>query len=118
MIKTKSFWSDKQLNSIKLSHQNFLKKAYFEIIKHQCPPNLFSVVYADNNDILYDQVFESNDKIVEIIKKVNIKQKREFREADAQKGTNYTIRERENEKEVKVRIESGGELKDFIKQDF
>lgn len=41
-----------------------------------------------------------------------------IQEIDIEKGTNYTIREIENEREVKARIEHDDKLEDLIEQDF
>ena len=44
--------------------------------------------------------------------------KRKLNKIDMQRGTNYSIREKENEREIKVRVEIGGKLEDLIDQDF
>lgn len=44
-------------------------------------------------------------------------EKKKVVEKKMENQTNYTIRERENEREIKVRVGINGKLEDLIKQD-
>ncbi len=123
MINNEYTWSDEQRENIKISHIQFLKDEFFSILEDKFSSDVISVNYEENINILDKQVNKDTQKIVKIFndfdKKLHLKKKKQL-EIDylIQKGTNYSIREEENERELKVRVEIGGNLEDLIPQDF
>ena len=123
MINNEYTWSEEQRENIKISHIQFLKDEFFSILEDKFSSDVISVNYEENINILDKQVNKDTQKIVKIFndfdKKLHLKKKKQL-EIDylIQKGTNYCIREEENERELKVRVEIGGNLEDLIPQDF
>lgn len=119
MINSKSFWEKDELDVIKKSHLHFLKEEFFAIVHDLAQENQFAEIFVDNNQVLENQILKDKDRTEAIFEIVEERMKLKMpRKVNAQKGTNYTIRERENEREVKVRIESGRKLEELIEQDF
>ena len=89
------------------------------MIKDVSSPNQVASIYMESKSILDNQIDKDEVVIGELFKGiVDQFQQKIHREIDPQKGTNYTIRERETEREVKVRTQKGGKLEDLLKQDF
>lgn len=119
LIDSKPFWSKDQLDNLKFSHFDFLKEEFLDMIKDVSSPDQVANIYDESKSILDDQIDKDEVVIDELFKGIEdqFKQKTS-REVEPQKGTNYTIREKETEREVKVRIQKGGKLDDLLKQDF
>ena len=69
---------------------------------------------------IVDAQIEEDDKKIQDMFGIFFKKldQKSTKEVKLEEGTNYTIRERENEREIKVRVEIGGSLEDLIEQDF
>ena len=118
LIKHKNYWTEEQLNNLKLSHVDFLKDEFFAMIRDFCSKKDSNIVYFSKKSILENQISNDIKRLTEIFEEIEEKQKKVQIKVDAQKGTNYTIREKENEREVKARIDKEGKLEDLIPQDF
>lgn len=99
-------------------------KKNFSIIKAISDEKIFRYIYQDNFDILNNQIDKDKLKIKAFSEKAlkNFESKNTTKNVNAEqaskKGTNYTLKEVENLKEMKVTIESMNKLEKMIKQDF
>lgn len=119
IIKNEPYWTKEQISNIQRTHEDFLKEEYLNIIKALYPPEAFIMAYNFNMKIVNDQINHDSKIIQHLFKDfLNNLDKKKAKKVDLQKGTNYMIRERENEREIKVRVEIGGPLEDIIEQDF
>ncbi|KAK8883631.1 hypothetical protein M9Y10_042726 [Tritrichomonas musculus] len=119
LIKSRPYWTNEQLNDFFGNHFNFLKKEFLSIIHDYHKPNQSSLVYSKNKSILDDQISDARIKLSQLLNEAKLNQKQDIiRKVDFKNETNYTIRERENEREIKARIEKKGKLEDLIPQDF
>lgn len=120
LVKNKSYWSNEQIDSIKDGYIDLIKDEFFKITQKYFPTKMPLIIYEENEEIINSQANEFTEKINEIFQRVTEQQRicETIQEIDLEKGTNYTIRETENEREVKARIESNGKLEDLIEQDF
>lgn len=81
-------------------------------------------IYRDNFDIVEKQIKKDNKKINNMFKDFDeLNQiKKDVRENEAkesfQKGSNYSMKETENIREIKIAIEINQDLKSVIEQDF
>lgn len=120
MTEDECYLTEDQMDNIKNSHINFLKNEFFNIIKSIYPKEKIPDVYHDNENILLDQIkkdFHSLSLIfTKFVQKLKI-QKLE-KSIEMEQGTNYTIRERENEREIKVRVEINGDIEKLIPTDY
>lgn len=121
----RSNWSDEEINDIKLSHSQFLKEKFLNIIQKLYPNDASSVYFInsrllketnDNSNMAFDDVFktmknENEPKIVRICSEI----KKRIRQ-----GTNYHIRETEaeNETELKLILKDKDKFDDIIDNDF
>ena len=82
------------------------------------------MVYQDNKEILDAQIKESNEKIKKFAEKIldKFKKKNDVIDVDAEesskKGTNYTLKETENLRELKIEVKTADKLETVIEQDF
>lgn len=106
------------------AHIIFLKNEFFELIKWNSNEKKYNMVYEDNYDVLENQI--KNDKVIinaifrEFFDKINIKknpEKQDIKE-DIKKGTNYSMKETENLREIKVTVQMNKDQKTEIEQDF
>lgn len=82
------------------------------------------MIYEDNYDVLENQI--KNDKVIinsifkEFFDKINIKKnpKKQDIKEDIKKGTNYSMKETENLREIKVTVQMNKDLKTEIEKDF
>lgn len=123
MINNEYVWSNEQRENIKISHIHFLKEEFFSIINDKNSLDMVSNIYEENISVLDHQINEDTQKILEIFNdfdtKSHLKNKNKLEiDREIQKGTNYCIREEENERELKVRVEIGCSLEELIPQDF
>lgn len=120
IYESRVYWTDEEIEGLKNSYVNFLKEEYFDIIKYNYPIEKIPIIYANNEKMLLyiiKQAYEEFEFIFREYKK-KIELKNQIREVEMEKGTNYTIRERENEREIKVRVELDGNLEKLIPTDF
>ena len=119
-----NYWTKNQISNMIDSNTRFLKKEYFSIIKSIADPKLFPLVYQDNKEILDAQIKESNEKIKKFAEKIldKFKKKNDVIDVDAEesskKGTNYTLKETENLRELKIEVKTADKLETVIEQDF
>lgn len=119
IIENEPYWTKIQISNIKNNHADFLKNEYFNIVKDIASLNIFIMIYNSNIQIVNDQINHDSKEIDNLFKKfLENLDKKKVEKVKLQEGTNYTIRERENEREIKVRVEIGGSLEDLIEQDF
>ena len=122
VINSEIYWTPEKKNSIEISHINFLRKEFYSIISKLYSRKDFARIFDSSLSILEYQICEdrklihdffvdlennyekSEDKIVDLMDEMN-------------ERTNYSIRENEKEREIKVVVESGN-LTDEIPQDF
>lgn len=79
---------------------------------------MLPTIYNDNINVLNERI--ENDAKAIVLKFNDFKRKFEKKkvvEKKIENQTNYTLRERENEREIKVRVGINGKLEDLIKQD-
>ncbi|KAK8854159.1 hypothetical protein M9Y10_016716 [Tritrichomonas musculus] len=123
-MKKKDFWNEEQMLEIKLTHERFLHEEFYSIIKLTCPENTYSIIYEENIDVLNHQKNSDDDQIKKIfekyveINKIKSNTKEESLQEDINKGTNYSVRETENLREIKVTVQINRDLKSEIEQDF
>ena len=123
-LKTRFFLDEKKLNTFKVCHKNFLKQELFDIIQISCLNQYVDFIYRDNFDIVEKQIKKDNKKIINMFKDFDeLNQiKKDVRENEAkesfQKGSNYSMKETENIREIKVAIEINQDVKSVIEQDF
>ena len=116
IVKNSPFWSDEQMYNVKNGHIHFLKQEYFNILKKKFTiKGFFETNLPKLNSFIEEDCEKINQMFEEFRKNMN---KRKLNKIDMQRGTNYSIREKENEREIKVRVEIGGKLEDLIDQDF
>lgn len=120
----KNYWTLNQINNIINSHTRFLRKEYFNIIKSISDSNIFTMIYQDNKDTLEKQIKddeklikEMSEPIVKIFKEKNQIKKVKAEEV-SKKGTNYTLKETENLRELKIEVKTIDKLESVIEQDF
>ena len=111
-----------KVDNIKNSHVAFLKEEFFSIIKNLSPQKSFNSVYEDNLDVLNEQIEKDSKEISDRSKEAesNIEKLRETKNMNNEylDGTNVTIRQAENVREIKVEVEINSDLKGIIDQDF
>ena len=119
IINNEPYWTNEQIVSIIDGHVNFLKEEFFNIIHDLFPQKIFIMIYAENMNILKNKITIDSKSIHSMfdIFKENL-EKKKIIQKKLQKGANTTIRERINEREIKVRVEINGVLEDLIEQDF
>ena len=123
-LKERLFWKEEQLIIIKDGHIHFLKEEFLNIIQFTFSKKLSDVIYENNYEILEKQI-ENDNKIIdglfepykEIIK-TKLKSREQCFKDLHQKGTNYSMKETENVREIKVTVEIEQKLDSVIKQDF
>lgn len=105
------------------NHLNFLKEEFYSILKTMCDKNIFIQLYQDNYYIIANQ-YDKDIKIInqmigdiETRNAMSIRRKTVKLTYKLKSATNYTIRETENVREIKLMVEAGC-LKDAIDQDF
>ena len=119
-----NYWTKNQIENMINGNTRFLKKEYFSIIKAITDPKLFPLVYQDNKDILDSQIKESNQKITQFAQPIldQFKNKNKVKNVNAEesskKGTNYTLKETENLRELKIEVKTVDKLESVIEQDF
>ena len=123
-LKERLFWKEEQMIIIKDSHIRFLKEEFLDIIQFTFSKKLSDVMFENNYEILEKQI-ENDNKIIDgLFKpyKETIKTKQKSREQCFkdlhQKGTNYSMKETENVREIKVTVQINDDLTSKIKQDF
>lgn len=123
-INSKFYWTEEQMHLMINAHIIFLKNEFFELIKWNSNEKKYNMVYEDNYDVLENQI--KNDKVIinaifrEFFDKINIKknpEKQDIKE-DIKKGTNYSMKETENLREIKVTVQMNKDQKTEIEQDF
>lgn len=109
-----------QIENMINGNTRFLRKEYFSIIKAITDPKLFPLVYQDNKDILDSQIKESNQIIAQfaqpILDQFKNKVKNVNAEESSKKGTNYTLKETENLRELKIEVKTVDKLEFVIEQ--
>lgn len=79
---------------------------------------MLPTIYYDNINVLNERIENDSKAIVLMFNDFKRKfEKKKVVEKKMENQTNYTIRERENEREIKVRVGINGKLEDLIKQD-
>lgn len=123
-VKKKPYWTKRQINIIKNGHSSFINKEFLDIIKGITTDKAYNMVYEDNIDIA-DKQFESDEKdLANIFKKYeeNLElQKKIIKQnilENTDKSLNYTMRETEHLREIKIVIESDEDFESKIPQDF
>lgn len=123
-VKKKPYWTKRQINLIKNGHSSFINKEFLDIIKGITTDKAYNMVYEDNIDIA-DKQFESDEKdLANIFKKYeeNLEvQKKIIKQnilENTDKSLNYTMRETEHLREIKIVIESDEDFESKIPQDF
>lgn len=123
VINKKQFWESDQENIV-WSHELFLKNEYLSIIQYSFPEAIFSDLYENCIDILKEQTSIGVNDINSFFRPFRLKLLRKYGHNCADpdehihKGTNYKMKETEHTKKIKIMIETDGDLKDFIPQDF
>lgn len=116
------YWSPEKKDLIINSHDYFLKNELFSIISSLYTKKEYPLVLQSCNSILENQV--NQDRIA--LNQFFVEVENKYKSSDDQvvdfidemnKGTNYSIRETERVKEIKV-IAEAGHLQDIIPQDF
>lgn len=119
-----NYWTKNQIRNMIDGNARFLKKEYFNIIKAIADPKLFPLVYQDNKDILDAQIKESTEKIEKFSKNIldDFEHKNSIKnvtaEESSKKGTNYSLKETENLRELKIEVKTADKLETVIEQDF
>lgn len=110
--------SDKK-KSMKDSHDSFLRNEFFDIIKALYPKDAIVHVFNKNSSILENQIEIDKEALKNIFKKYSPKNDEKVVNLidSIREGTNYTIKETENIREIEVVVEAGN-LEKVIKQDF
>ncbi|KAK8844207.1 hypothetical protein M9Y10_024413 [Tritrichomonas musculus] len=122
IINSHPYWQDEKKDFIYKSHENFLNNEFFSIIKAFYPKKDYSLIIDLNLSILENQVKKDRKAILKLFREVENKLKPPQDQAvdlfdEMKKGTNYSIRETERVREIKV-IAKAGHLKEVIPQDF
>ena len=124
MLSDTDYWALNQISHIINSHTRFLRKEYFNIIKSVSDPNMFPMIYQDNKDALEKQI-KDDEKIIHEMSEPILKcfeEKNKIKKVDAEetskKGTNYTLKETENLRELKIEVKTIDKLESVIEQDF
>ena len=113
-----------QIELIKTSHEYFLHNEYLDIIKGITTSGVFNIVYEDNYDVVINQIeFDKSNlaKIFEKYEKDNEKLKQSIKKdilESTDKSLNYTMRETEHLREIKIIVESDDDFESQIPQDF
>ena len=120
VVNTKKFWTSEQIENLKNGHIIFLKKEFFSIIKKFYPEDKIPIVYEDNEIILKQRILDDDAHFKNIFADFakNLEIKQQIRKVEMEEGTNYQIREIENEREIKVRVELNGNIEDLIPTDY
>lgn len=122
VISSQCYWSDEKKDFVSKSHENFLKSEFFSIIRALYPKNDYAHIRNCNLSILENQIKKDRKEI----KKIFLDLKNKYQppkdtavdlNEEMKTGTNYSIRETERVKEIKV-IAEAGHLQDIIPQDF
>ena len=122
IIHEQFYWSPEKKDLIINSHDYFLKNELFSIISSLYTKKEYPLVLQSCNSILENQV--NQDRIA--LNQFFVEVENKYKSSDDQvvdfidemnKGTNYSIRETERVKEIKV-IAEAGHLQDIIPQDF
>lgn len=119
LVNSQLYWNDEEIDNLQKGHYNFLKEEYFSIIKHHYLPDKIPIIYSDNYNILTEQKKNDSQNINQIFDdfKKKIELKKQERLIKLEEGTNYMIKERENEREIKVRVEINGDIEKLIPPD-
>lgn len=101
------------------SHDSFLRNEFFDIIKALYPKDAIVHVFNKNSSILENQIEIDKKALKNIFKKYSPKNDEKVVNLmdSIREGTNYTIKETENIREIEVIVEAGN-LEKVIKQDF
>ena len=119
----KTFLTEQQMDAFQNSHIQFLKDEFLDIIRLIDENSIYSI-YEENYDILEDRINNSKDLLYSFLEpfRDQVYRKKTIQTMDIkeqiQKGSNYTMKERENIREVKVIIQINKNLKSEIEQDF
>ena len=120
----KFYYTNEQLHIIKDSHISFVKQEFFDIIQAINFGKFLDIAYEDNCDILEKQIKKDSQKIEQMFAKFyqRIHARNTAMEMDVkdgfQRSSNYSMKETENLREIKVAVEIGADLKSVIEQDF
>lgn len=121
-IKKEKFISKAKRWHILNSHNHFLKTQYFDIVQHLTHANDFTFVYEKNISVFKKQFDLDKIEINKYFKEldlVNEKIKNEEKSiVKIKEQLNYNIKEVENVKELRVLVDSGEKLENYIKTDF
>ena len=112
-------WTKEKRNDLIESHVQFLKEDFFQIFKKTYLNDDINKYYKECISILNSQIQSDKVELIEYFNIIIKSTKKEVRnKSTLNRGTNYTIREVEHKKEIKVTVEVDGELKNEIAQDF
>lgn len=106
------------------NHIKYLKDEYFKIIHLACEENQLQKAYIDMVSILEMRIEEDKNNIEEIYKSFiqKIDLHRKTLESNTQElflqGSNYSMKESENTREIMISIEIDKDLESEIEQDF
>lgn len=124
IINEKFVWSIEKKDLIRKNHVRFLKNEFLSINEIFCPSESDRLRVLEESRLILDkQILKDLQIIDKIFKEHEMKvssmksQNNENLAQTMEKGTNYTIKETENVRELKVMIETGN-LTDVIDQDF
>ena len=119
----KHFWSEEQIDLIIRSHVTFLEEEFNRIIQSKYNDSIYDIIYEHNISILNDQINEDKEKLLIEFKSffeyIKIKQNvvpQDFKVSGLKK-TNYILKEKEVNREIKISIEAG-KLESEIESDF
>ena len=114
------FKSIEKVQNIINEHIQFIKEEFFNIIQSLSDKKFLNVLYEDNIDILNNQINEDIRDINNFVEKKKTECDKNYSNNEylIDPGTNYSIREAQNEKELKILIDVGKDLNTEIKQDF
>lgn len=122
IINSQIYWPPEKKDFIEISHVNFLRKEFYCIINALYPKEKIPNALNFNRSILEERIIKDRSNIKKFF--ANFEKKYELTKDqivdfsdEMRKGTNYSIRETEKVKEIKVVVESG-HLTDAIEQDF
>ena len=125
VIKAGSIWNKEMKDSIKKNHVNFLKKEYFDIINYFYKKNEFIPAFRNPSnrkildDVINDDVIKLFNMFKEFKKQLNKEKNQNMVSVDVafRRATNYSIRETENVREIKITLDSEN-WENEIEQDF
>lgn len=124
LIDKKNEFPKEQMRLLVNKHIKYLKNEYFKIIQLACEENQLQKAYSDMISILDMTIEEDKANIEEMyksfIQKIELQrkmQKSNTKEVFLQ-GSNYSMKEAENTKEIMISIEIDKDLESEIEQDF